>query len=510
MSINSATTSLFAALLLAGACSADWREDSGFYALQAELGLAMPTGAGISVLQSEANAGGYLPQASAGTVPFAGTGVFAGKTITPHSGASGLSNHAHSVAHYFFSNAGSMSPGVTDVHCWLADDFAVSLASGTPPAYTGSVQNHSWVGSFGSTATDQAVLRRLDYMIQRDAVTIITPLNNGGTMMPLLANAYHSLTVGLRSGNHPTSGTNTDGAGRMKPDLVVNQDLTSYAGPSAGSAAVLLLDAIRPAYPVADNPRVVKALLLAGASKDRLPAWRRTTTANPYDSTWGAGELNVQNSHRILATGRAVLSPLTDAPLRGWDVRSTDSTQPVRYFFTIPEATWAGTFSAVITWHRSLAPPTFTPSLANLNLRLFAADAFVVQGHPIDESVSTVDNVEHLFLRNLPPGQYALEITSDTSNVEFGIAWEAQRGTGPAISVRRETGGQVYLDLSQLDPYVTYTIESSETLAPTSWDEAGAIRTADYTASTTATWQDTALPLPAARYYRLKWTSPRD
>lgn len=502
--------SVLTGLLVTSACIADWREDSGYYALQAELGVAMPTGAGISVLQSEANAGGYLPQATEGTVPFAGTGAFDGKTITPHSGASALSNHANSVAWYFFSNAGSLSPGVTDVHCWLADDFAVSLAGGTPPVYAGSVQNHSWVGSFGSTATDAAVLRRLDYLIQRDAVTVITPMNNGGAMQPLLANAYHSITVGLRSGNHPLTGTNTDGSGRMKPDLVVNQDLTSYAGPSVGSAAALLLDAIRPAFPDADDPRVVKALLLAGASKARLPAWRRTAPSQPYDATWGAGELNVLNTHRILAAGRSTPGDTADVGLRGWDMQTVGTALPMRYFFTVPEGKWAETFSAVITWHRELAPPSFVPSMASLNLRLFAAEAFVLQGDAIDSSLSTLDNVEHVFLRNLPPGQYALEVSSDAGSAAFGVAWEAQLGSGPEMSVRREPSGETYLDLIGLDPYVSYTIESSETLSPTSWEDAATLRTADTTAATTATWQDSSLPLPAKRFYRLRWTSPRD
>ena len=500
---------LAAAWLAAGVCAADWREDSGYYALQAEMGVALPTGAGISVMQSEANAGGYLPQATAGTIPFTGTGGFSGKTFTPHSGASALSNHANAVATYFFSNGASMSPGVTDIHCWLADDFAVALASGTPAVYAGSVQNHSWVGSFGMTSVDEGVLRRLDYMTGRDGTVVITPMNNGGTMMPLLANAWHSISVGLRNGNHPTSGTNTDGSGRMKPDLVVNQDLTSYAGPSVASAAALLLDAIRPAFPAADDPRVVKALLLAGASKDRILPWRRSNTSKPYDAVWGAGELNILNSHRILTAGRSAAAGDAEVGLRGWDAGTSSSAQPVRYFFTVPAGRSASTFSAALTWHRQLSPPAFVPSVADLDLRLFAAEAFALQGDPLDQSLSTADNVEHLFLRNLPPGQYALEVSSGTSGVLYGLAWEAQLGSGPSMSVRRGAGGEIYLDMTQLDPYVTYTIESSATLAPASWQTADTLRTADSSASTTDTWQDPENPPPMARFYRLGWTSIR-
>ncbi len=500
---------LFAALwLFGGLASADWREDSGFYLLQAELGAAIPDGAGISVLQSEANAGGYLPQATAGTAPFAGTGAFLGKTFTPHSGASGLSNHANSVGAFFYSNTDSLSPGVTEIHCWLADDYAVSLATGTPPVYEGAVQNHSWVGSFGVTAWDEAVLRRLDYMIGRDGRVVITPLNNGGSMVPLLGNAWHSISVGLRSGNHPTSGTNTDGNGRMKPDLVVNQPLTSYAGPSVASAAVLLLDVIRPAFPAADDPRVVKALLLAGTSKERIPAWKRDSAEKPYDAVWGAGEMNVHQSYHILTAGQSLPSATQEVNLQGWDLH-TSAALPAKYFFTVPHGQWAATFSAVLTWHRQLAPPTFIPTTADLNLRLYAADGFVIQGEALDESRSTVDNVEHLFLRNLPAGQYVLEVSAGTPGVTYGLAWQVQTGPGPGLSIRRGTGGEVNLDLSQLDPYVTYTIEQSATLSVDSWVPVATLRTADSAASTSATWQDASAPLPSSRFYRLKWTSIR-
>jgi len=296
----------------------------------------------------------------------------------------------------------------------------------------------------------------------------------------------------------------------MKPDLVVNHGLTSYAGPSVASAAVLLLDAIRPDFPAADDPRVVKALLLAGASKDRIPEWRRNDTSNPYDRVWGAGELNVLNSYRILSAGHSPPVQNQDVEVRGWDTGVASSVQPVRYYFTVPEGKWANSFSSALTWHRELSPPTFVPGVADLNLRLYAAESFVIHGDPIDESVSAVDNVEHLFLRNLPPGQYAVEVSSGTSGVEYGIAWEVQLGTGPAISIRRSAGGEVFLDLTQLDPHVSYIIESSDSLAPASWDEAGTLRTADTEASTSATWQDPESPLPAARFYRLGWTSLRE
>ena len=337
----------------------DWLNDSGYTALQTELGPSTPTGAGIPVMLSEASTGypalvPFMFEASTGFDPFTGTGSFAGKTITPHSGASGVSGHAYAVAGTFFGNTGSMAPGVTEVHAWLADEFLGNVLSVPSPAsFQGSVQNHSWVGSGTDDAENTDILRRLDHIVQRDGVTIVTPMNNGSSMQKLNANAYNTISVGLRSGNHPHTQSNVDVLGRMKPDLVVNQSLTSLAGPGVASAATLLLDAIRPAYPAADDPRVIKALLIAGASKINLPGWQRAANDKPYDVNFGGGELNIQNAYHILAKGRQQASDSIERAYKGWDRGTSHSSTPQRYFFTVPDGQWANTFSAA----HHLAPP---------------------------------------------------------------------------------------------------------------------------------------------------------
>jgi hypothetical protein len=118
----------------------------------------------------------------------------------------------------------------------------------------------------------------------------------------------------------------------------------------------------------------------------------------------------------------------------------------------------------------------------------------------VTESISSVDNVEHLFLRNLPPGDYALEVSAGTNNVTYGIAWEVQLGTGPQLTLTR-TGTQNLLTLSQIDPLKTYTIECSADL--THWQSVATIRTADTTPATSATWQESSSL--GAKFYRLNW-----
>jgi len=504
-----------AVLLLAAQVGvrADLRGDIGYTQLAAELGIAMPTGAGIILLQSEANTStttpDYLPQAG-GPGSFAGAGAYVGKTFYAESGAGVVLGHAQSVSSNYYVNGAGIAQGATEIHMYTATDFLTRLYSGSaPPVFPGRVQNHSWIGSTGA-ATDPQLLLALDFLINRDGVLAAVPLNNGtGAMPALLGNNYHALTAGLRSGQHSQGGTNTDGSGRMKPDLVVNESETSYASPTiAGTAAALLQSAVALGNTNAEKPQVIKAQMLAGASKQNLPQWVRLADTAPYDAVFGAGELNIRNAYYIQQAGQHAASTSAESPSRGWDYgTSTSNASGRRYFFSIPAGRYATTFSTAITWHRSIFGFTgsYTSSLSDLNLKLYASTNFTPGTTALYSSTSTVDNVEHLFCYNLPPGQYMLVVTANTNSRSYGLAWDAQLGNGPAV-VPRVSGGQVFLDVSSLDPRASYTLESSPDLL-NPWTAEQTFRTADTTPSFTYTFQPTQT---AGRYfYRLGWTPVR-
>ncbi|MDB6006660.1 MAG: hypothetical protein JWR15_3647 [Prosthecobacter sp.] len=507
---------MVSALLLARqtALHADWRDDIGYTQLAAELGAALPTGAGIVLLQSEANnvtsPPNYLPQAG-GPGAFAGTGAYTGKTFYAESDAGVVLSHAQSVAAYFYANGSGIAQGATEVHNYSANDFLNRLYTGSSPeVMPGRVQNHSWTGSADST-TDPQLLRSLDFLINRDGRILTAPLNNGiGAVPPLLGCNYHALTAGLRSGQHSQGGTATDGSGRMKPDLVVNVDLTSYAAPAiAGSAAALLQSAVASGNANAETPQVIKAQLLAGASKQKLPQWLRQTDAAPYDAVFGAGELNIRNAYYIQQAGQHTHSTSAESPSRGWDYAATTSNATGRrYFFSIPAGRYGSTFSAALTWHRTISgiPGSYSSVLSDLSLRLYASTNFTPDATALYSSTSSVDNVEHVFCYNLPPGQYMLVITASVNNRFYGLAWDAQLGTGPAV-VPRISGGQLLLDVSSLDPRVSYTLESSPNLI-NPWTAEQTFRTADTAASFTYTWQKPTAP-EGSYFYRLRWTPVR-
>ncbi len=486
---------------------ADWRTDSGFGALQLELGVNLPTGAGVEVLHVEANSTtsapyDYLPEAG-GPGDFSGSGMFSGKTFHPLSGAGLASGHAFAVGSHIYG-ASSMSSGVTSIHAMRAQDYFDGVLSlVTPSVFPGKVQNHSWIGN----ATVSAI-RKFDFMVNRDQPIVVVGLNNGsGTSVPpLLGESYHAISVGVRNGEHSRNGTIlSDGPQRMKPDLVVNESSTSLATGGVSSAAVLLCaGATQSGLTHAARPQVIKSILVAGASKSALPAWRRTATNKPYDSVWGAGELNIQNAWRIQAGGVHSASNTVEVPVRGWNYAV--ATTAHRYFFSVPAGALANRFSAALTWHRTVNALGTSSTVPNLSLKLFAASSFTPSALPIDQSVSTVDNTEHVFYRHLPAGQYMLEVTASTTDTAYALAWEAQIAQGPPLTVTRQPT-QVVIAAAELDPFVTYMLQSSENL--TDWADETAIRTADMTPSFTYSWNLPTGGSVVRRFYRLSWLSPR-
>ena len=502
-------------LLLPLACHAvraDWLSDIGHTRLAAELGTAMPTGAGIVLVQSEANnidsPPNYLPQAG-GPDAFAGVGTFAGKTFHPESGAGTDLGHAAAVATFFYGSGIGVARGATEIHNYTAIDFITRLTDGiTPEVFPGRVQNHSWAGRLKDAAEDLKAIRAFDFMLDRDQRIAVTGLS-GGSLAPLLGSTYHAIAAGTGSGIHSQTGTTTDGIGRMKPDLVVDAQYTSYASAIvAGSAAALLQEAIASGNAAAERPQVIKAVLIAAASKQNLPQWQRDAAAEPYDDVFGAGELDLYHAWHLLKGGQQPHSTSVERSMQGWDfATSTTGTNGHRYFFTVPEGNVAETFSAALVWHRDITNLLvfYSSSLPDLNLKLYAASGFTT-GALISSSTSSVDNVEHLFLRHLPAGQYCLEVTADTDAHDFALAWQAVRGIGPRVT-SCISDGQLFIDAASLDPLTTYTLETAPDLS-SAWTTVETFRTADGTASFTHTWTSPTAPA-AKQFFRLRWTPVR-
>lgn len=441
-------------LLTAATARADWKNDVGYTRLQLLAGSELPTAPTNGYTQAEAPDGtNYAPDTT--------SSLFSGHTFTLKSGASGANGHASAVATNFYGNTTSLLPGsaaidLYNANTWIFGGYLRTSTASIPATESRAIQNHSWIAASGN---EESVVidagQRLDFAINRDGFVSVVGVNNGeSTVLPqLLCQTYNTISVGLVNGGHSAGFTTIDGIGRIKPDIVAPDGLTSFATPMVSGAAGLLYAKLQAApYSLtgADRPRAVKALLLAGATKDTVASWSNTST-RPLDIRYGAGALNVYNSYSTLRSGKVVASNSSSVPARAWAVESVSANSTKTYFFTVPAGTPDTPFSAALTWHRIVTDnvngPSFgdlTSSLANLNLRLYSATNFTL-GTLVTESASTLDNVELVYQSALEPGTYALVVENlSATATPYALAWHTRAAVSASATtpIASELGGQ--------------------------------------------------------------------
>ncbi len=225
-----------------------------------------------------------------------------------------------------------------------------------------------------------------------------------------VAELNQAYTAPNRTGLGPTGGPTP---GRLKPDLLAPSNVNtstsgvapSFAAPVVSAAAAVLLQTARatPALAAAEDARVVKSLLLTGATK--LDGWTAAPTDQPLDFDQGAGVVHVAASHEILLAGPAPASTSVAHGLAGWDLGAVTepagpSVAEAWYFVDLTEAQAAAGFTvtATLAWNRQIADSTFTPTLRNLDLTLYSVtNGTFTPGASLAVSNSTLDNVEHVY-----------------------------------------------------------------------------------------------------------------
>ncbi len=424
MSINTKKIHQLLALFLSTTTLsfADFKDDIDFTKLKNKYGSALPDGANVKLAQIEyVRDGNWMPSA---------TDDLAGKSLMYMKPFGGTSQHANEVGAYLGGTTTSITPNIPGWHCFEATSYYLrgSLWGGSclePQATNWDVENHSWGGTTAFSFIN--VMRKLDYRIARDNICVIAAVDNGPNLSLMLSNAYNMISVGTSTGNHPHSGTTCEVPGRRKPDLVGTSVWTSYAAPIVSSCASLLIGKIKdtPYLSEARNPMVIKALLMAGATKSEFPGWSNSPT-QPLDIIYGAGEVNIFNSYETLIAGRQHPQQIPST-LMGWDNNSTTGT--THYYITVPAGKTIN-LSAVLTWHRRFSNDSTWLSMPvlmeNLDLQLHAADAGFNVGAPITESKSAVDNVEHIYAKSLSAGNYVLSVCAPNPGERYGIAWSSE------------------------------------------------------------------------------------
>lgn len=422
-------------LLLGGSLQAGFFTDTGYEQLSDELGEDLPDGTGVRVSQVE------FEISETRYIPDVANSELTHITVTDQSNGDGsTSSHATDVGRMYYGNFLSMAPGVSDVDAYSADDFLNNrLATGYE---SNPVANHSWIIT-NINLVDSNALLKFDYSVQLSDHLAVAGLNNGsGNSQPdAWIQAYNVLAVGLTSGNHSRGTTTREGIGRIVPHIVANPpptlQATSYSTGLVSSAATMLVQHARETTGLAnaEQSQAMKAILMAGATKEEFPGWSRSTT-QPIDLIYGAGELNIFNSYYILDAGEQTPSDSVLTGSQGWDYHSGIAEGgSERYFFEVPEGQKLNELSIILTWHRKVTKSgviftTYNDTVANMSLSFAEADGFST-GTQLDSSDSLVDNIEHIYIPGpLYAGQYVIEVSSDdlpgnNGPTAYGLAWRS-------------------------------------------------------------------------------------
>ncbi len=385
---------------------------------------------------------------------------FRGLDIVRRSGPSNVSGHAQRVASILTGRRG-IAPKLKRLDCfavnhWMTQGY-LNLAAPREPLHGADsprVFSHSWIASDAARAVP--VLRRVDWAIDKHDVVMCVGINNGkdSLMPPTLAGSYNAIAVGVDNGNSSGGGTTVEGAGRAKPDLVAPGNMTSFSTPAVAACAAILLQwadgMVVDGHRDANRAETIKAVLLAGATKHRT--WT-PAPGRPLDDHLGAGRVNLDHSLRILDGGQTTPgSRITRG--KAWAYATLPPRQTHRYILQVPERIGGlGEVSIALTWHRRIDGQTIAfksstnpdgpqrslwysaPRLADLDLRLVRIDADGQTVSTVAESTSRIDNVEHLYLKELPVGRYALEVTRDPDHEQLGdeawdyaLAWRLEPG----------------------------------------------------------------------------------
>ncbi|MFC4995294.1 hypothetical protein [Rubritalea tangerina] len=501
--------------------SANWRNEVGWSDLQTwtqEEGVILPVTNTVFAGMVEAENGSdklsiYAPNPSESEFNDITINDVYGETLT-------YSGHATGVAKRFFGNQSSISPDILQANVYGTNRF-LNLIISYPSSWSENVMSHAYIGNFADSIDSETeevtetkeqkserFCRAFDYSAAEGNILHISGANNNSstTLPHIWSHAYNNITIGRSDGLHSagTVPSNFHGEKRQKPELVFPATTTSSStGSCASIAAVLHAQAQTHDSSLAQQQLTLKSILLAGADKSKFPNWSNTST-KPIDVLYGAGEINILNSFRILLAADAQKN--TDVPRYGWDHTSITAAESITYAFSVPDYASSATISANLSWNRTVTRTrsgrnwiSSYDSLSNLSLTITNSS-----GTPIFVSDSPYDNLEHIWLENLAPGNYTLEVNMPTGNdTTFALAWRVDLKTNAPPQLTINQSGDYQIQFSQLSPNHTYRIERSNNLID--WFT---LTTSQSDAQGSLLYSEPS-PLPSSQnFYRLRYFSP--
>ena len=382
------------------------------------------------------------------------------------------SGHAGTVGNILYGRLAGVATNLNHVDNYEANYFVNSfVGAASPPSIPAKIANQSFaITDFSQEAAANKAYD--DYAANRNVLFISAAANSGTPAPP--STAFNSVSVGAYGGGSAV-GPATDG--RCKPDITAPGSATSFSAPLvSGIAALLIQGGTSPTNSAATTDiRTIKALLLNGATK--TTDWTNSES-HPLDFRYGAGIVNAFNSYKQLSSGS--FGPIEStsnstgvshppganaaniASAVGWNLTSITNVRSgpnyqerVHHYYFNLTSTGPFTLTSTLTWNR-------TAGETNINdLDLFLYNC--ANSNRVACSTSLVDNVEHLYVRTLPPGRYDLQVlkkvpvVSDTET--YALAFEfvalplsiSRDGTNAIISWPLYPDGCVLQTVASLD-----------------------------------------------------------
>ncbi len=451
------------------------------------LTLAHAASASVIVHQTEASESGLSvryapvnfttgPTRVVGAEAIASEVTFTGLTFNAMYDWNGVySNHANGVAATYYGSTSVARPYVNTVYTdyvsrFLDDVVKPQYSPSTTATKPGSLGNgiqvsyHAWVGTYGAVSQDLDAVRRMDYMIDRDNLTMITGavVNTTGTFTNanLAWSCRNAVAVRGSSGSTPF---NPAGGQLNRQHVDVWSDgLASYSGARVASFAAGIIGVAEERGLVdATKNVVVRSMLMTGADKTVGATWARDTVNN-LDVDLGAGKADYWRSVGLLDGGRRTLRTATalggetyrvggatieNNALRGW----ASGVVPAGGFTAVIFQTTGAMsrLTATLNWNVTLQSTETTIDttdagviFADLGLELrpvtFDGTDFIlgnrlpdttllsnISDNPATLSVNENDNVEHLYsTSSLSAGYWAFLIRGDAARAtEIGFSY---------------------------------------------------------------------------------------
>lgn len=363
-----------------------------------------------------------------------GSNHFAGKTITfyddgingdtnysPHATARAVDAAGNSVPGYV--HLCGLAPGVTNLGSYEANWFVGSCIVSNLAA------DHSVLSfAFITTTSGQDQLTaRVDRNVDTHREVFVQGVGPnyvgaayGGVHPAGVSASYNIISVGRCDSAFTTSSISQYGPscfGTAKPDLLSGWNQESEAtGRGAGAAALLVDQANQAGWTNGSDPRVVKAIMLAGARK--ITGWDKGVSgtnddhAVPLDYHAGAGILHCLQNYGIMYGGEMAVGSTNVRA--AWDLGEVQTTARTNCYFV--DAPQTDIFlSVTLAWNRHVGAG-YT-NLQNLDLRLYSVTGTTLYTE-LDWSTSQVDSVEHIYYLVGATGRYGIVV--DGRNISTG------------------------------------------------------------------------------------------